>query len=344
MDYLVMIIGVLIVVVLMADVVYTAFVPSGAGLLTKWSTRAVWKVFYILSGKRGKARILIVCGATTLLVILSIWILLFWLGNFLIVAAYEGSVVDAITKEPVGLWDKAYFIGYNLSTMGNGDLMAATNAYRIYISAVSFSGLILITSAVTYFIPVIQADNHKRTISGYVNSLGDNPLSIISNAWNGKDLRNLEKPFQELNLLIIDLMQQHIDYPVVNNFHTTVSKKSVSVNLAIVDETIHIIQSSIPQEHTLSAHVVTSLKKAIAGYAGSLQQQYIKPSKEAPGIPMAGVLKNHGIPVKQSDQEAFYNRISLRRRLLLAYLEDEGWSWDDVWSELPLSDLEKTNF
>lgn len=343
MDYLLLILGIIIVLVIITDAIVTTFVPSGAGFLSFWIIKGNWKLFFALSGKKGKARLLQYCGTTTLILIFICWILFYWLGNFMIIAAHDLSVVDSVTDEPVGIWDKLYFAGYSISTLGNGDLKANPDAYRVYVAALSFSGLAFITSAVTYFIPVLQADNDKRTTSNFINVLGENPQDMISSAWNGKDLQSLEKPFQDLSTMILDLTQKNIDYPILPNFHNIINKQSFSVNLAILDESLNIIQSSIPQENALSNHTISSLRKAIAKFAGSLKEEILEPDEAIPPLPDTKDLADQGIPLQATRMKDFYEKISYRRQLLNAYIKREGWTYEDVYSREEKNKLEQTN-
>jgi hypothetical protein len=53
----------------------------------------------------------------------------------------------------------------------------------------SFTGLILISIAITYLIPVVSAEIAKRKISVTINTIGGSVEEMLLNYWDGKDFR-----------------------------------------------------------------------------------------------------------------------------------------------------------
>jgi hypothetical protein len=58
--------------------------------------------------------------------------------------------------------NKIFYTGYTLSTLGLGDMEPEGNFWDILTAILSFTGLILISIAITYLIPVVSAEIAKR--------------------------------------------------------------------------------------------------------------------------------------------------------------------------------------
>jgi hypothetical protein len=64
--------------------------------------------------------------------------------------------------------------------MGNGDYKSPSNFWRLFTFILSFSGFMLITTAVTYMLPVLSADVAKRKLSKKIFLMGLNPQEFYS--------------------------------------------------------------------------------------------------------------------------------------------------------------------
>jgi hypothetical protein len=84
--------------------------------------------------------------------------------------------------------NKIFYTGYTLSTLGLGDMEPEGNFWDILTAILSFTGLILISIAITYLIPVVSAEIAKRKIS--VNTIGGSVEEMLLNYWDGKDFRS----------------------------------------------------------------------------------------------------------------------------------------------------------
>jgi hypothetical protein len=111
--------------------------------------------------------------------------------------------------------------------LGLGDIEPEGNFWDILTAILSFTGLILISIAITYLIPV-SAEITKRKISVYINTLGGSVEEILLNHWNGKDFKELEQPFISLIDSIILHAQNHKAYSVLFFFIPQTRKKPLS--------------------------------------------------------------------------------------------------------------------
>jgi hypothetical protein len=90
------------------------------------------------------------------------------------------------TNSPTTVVNKIFYTGYTLSTLGLGDMEPEGNFWDILI--LSFTGLILISIAITYLIPVVSAEIAKRKISVTINTIGGSVEEMLLNYWDGKIL------------------------------------------------------------------------------------------------------------------------------------------------------------
>lgn len=269
---------------------------------------------------------------TVVVVLLIFWISMIWLGNTLVYLSSVASVVDSTTNIPVNTLNKIYFVGYNIFTLGNGDLKGGNEYWKIYSAIVSVSGLSILTIAISYIVQILSAVTDKRHLSIYISSMGDSPQDILLQAWNGKDFLRIEPHLLELTTRILYHDQNHLAFPILHQFHSTSVKDAAAVNLVALDEALSIFLFCIPVEHRPAALDLNSLRKAITAYLINLEATFFPLAKETPPIPDLQELKDAGIPLikNQAQIDQYYTKIADRRRLLLAFLRHEAWDWSDL--------------
>jgi hypothetical protein len=90
-------------------------------------------------------------GAVILVSILINWLLL-WLSASLLFISQPDSLMNVETNSPTTVVNKIFYTGYTLSTLGLGDMEPEGNFWDILTAILSFTGLILISIAITYLI------------------------------------------------------------------------------------------------------------------------------------------------------------------------------------------------
>lgn len=321
--------GIVIVTVTAVDLIYTTFAPRGAGLISGPVTVMVWRLFYYIGRFiKGKA-FLTGTGIFIVFAMLMTWVILLWIGNYFIYDSDLNAVVDSTTQLPADRMERIYFTGYTLSTLGNGDFKAGTDVWRIYTAFVSFTGLMFITIAITYMVPVLSAVTQRRALSIRIASIGHSPQRILLNNWNGEDYKKLEGQFQNLTLEIIHQGQMHLSYPVLHYFQHEDKEASLLPNLAALDEAITLLLLYIPEHMRPQDQYLIPLRKAITTFIGSLTSLYINYDKsEAPALHKEE-LEQAEVPLLQPDMEKI-EKLSKRRRALKAMVEYNGWNWEEI--------------
>ncbi|MHA6247896.1 ion channel [Pontibacter sp. CAU 1760] len=331
------VIGVVIVVFTCVDLIYTTLAPRGAGFISGPVSVAVWKVFRAISRFTHNKKSLTGAGILIVVTVLLTWVLLLWAGNVFIYLADKNAVVNSTTQIPATNQERIYFTGYTLSTLGNGDFKAGSSGWQIYTAFISFTGLMLITIAITYMVPILSAVTQRRALSIQISAIGSSPQRILLNNWNGKDFKKLEEQFQSLTQEITHQGQMHLSYPVLHYFQHGEKQASLLPNLAALDEAVTLLLLYIPEDRHPAGEYLVPLRKAITSFIGSLTSLYVTPDKSEVPPYFTEELKKAAIPMHTPDLEKI-SHLSKRRRALRAMVEYNGWDWEDI--SAPVADTE----
>ncbi|WP_161887719.1 potassium channel family protein [Pontibacter russatus] len=324
-----LIVGIALVAVTATDLIYTAFAPRGSGIISGPVTFAVWRLFFY-AGRLTKGRAALTgAGVVIVFTILMTWVLLLWAGNYFIYASDKAAVVSSTSHIPADNLERIYFTGYTLSTLGNGDFVPGTDGWKIYTAFISFTGLMFITIAITYMVPVLSAVTRRRALSIRIASIGSSPQRILLDNWDGTDFKKLEDQFQSLTSEIIHQGQMHLSYPVLHYFQHEDKEASLLPNLAALDEAITILLLYIPERLRPEDQYLVPLRKAITTFLDSITSLYINPDKSDVPALEAGELRQAQVPLLQPDMQAF-GELSKRRRALKAMVEYNGWKWKEI--------------
>jgi hypothetical protein len=270
-------------------------------------------------------------GATILLLVIVSWIVLIWTGWTLFFNGSTHALVSAQTKAPASFGERVYFTGYTLFTLGLGDFQPQGLLWQLATTLTALSGLVVVTFSITYVIPVLQASVHRRSLAIYLSGLGRTPAEIILNAWNDDERAvSLEPHLTTLAPEIALLAQRHLAYPVLHYFHGPDRREALAPNLAALDEALTILENAV-DDSGIALSAWRPVRTAVSEFLETMDERFIEPHREPPGAPDLSALRDHRLPVRS--EEAFREALAphdLRRRLLIAHVEQEGWNWQAV--------------
>ncbi|MBK5245189.1 MAG: two pore domain potassium channel family protein [Eubacteriaceae bacterium] len=331
MNYFVFILGIILLLITAIDLINTSLSVRGGGFITKRLSKAIWTILLAIYKKTGAKKPLELGGAFILVAILINWLLLIWASASLLFISQPDSLMNVESNSPTTIVDKIFYTGYTLSTLGLGDIEPDGSFWDILTSILSFTGLILISIAITYLIPVVSAEITKRRISVYITTLGCSVEDILMNYWNGENFKELEQPFMSLTDTIILHAQNHKAYSVLHFFHSSDKKEAFALNLTNLDEALSTLFHRIPASQQPSFNVLMGLRRAITSYLVTLQEAFITSGDETPPLPELSALETKGIKLIQGKTaDLAYENIKSRRRLLLSLIKDDGWEWKDL--------------
>jgi hypothetical protein len=98
----------------------------------------------------------------------------------------------------------------------------------------------LISIAITYLIPVVSAEIAKRKISVTINTIGGSVEEMLLNYWDGKDFKELERPFFPLIDSIISHAQNQGVFCIAF-FHSSDRREAFVLNITNLDELLTVL-------------------------------------------------------------------------------------------------------
>lgn len=329
MQWLLIIVGVAVIGVVMWDVVVTALaVTTSAGPLTGRLTHALWAAGLRVGGDR----VLQTLGVGLALLTIMVWLFLLWAAWTVIFAADPSAVVVTGTGEPAGLWDRAYFAGYTLFTLGNGDLRPAGAPWQLATVLAVLNGLGVASLGITYLVPVTSAASDRRRLAATISGLGDRPDDLLTRAWNGSDFELLPEHLVRLTPDIDLLAQRHLTYPVLHFFHSRETHAAAAVAVARMDEAVTLLRAGVDEGVRVPASALEPLHTSLTRFLDTLRSAFIGPTAEEPPLPSLDGLRRRGIPTV--DDGTFARRLGAlreRRAALLGLVLHDGRDWADVW-------------
>ena len=337
MNYLILAAGVIIVTVMVIDLAYTTFSSNGAGIFTNLITKTTWNTALKIAGNDGSKKYLEQVGILTIGLIIVFWFLLIWLGSSLLFCSSDTSIVHSGTGKAADTLEKFYYSGYTLSTLGIGDYVASREIWRILTVVLSLSGFMLITTAISYMLPVLSADVEKKNISSYINTMGGSPQEILINHWKDGRFQALEEHFLKLTGEIIKHNQQMLAYPVLYCFHSSVVHKSSTVNIGKIDEALTILLINVPEEYRPQERILSSLREAITYYLITQKNHFVnieEDNLQERILPDLSDLEAYGIPLIKDEElvNSKYKKLLKRRGYLSYILRNGGYEFNDIYT------------
>lgn len=325
MSIVLFIAGTVVLALAFSDLLVTTLSSQGAGIITHRVNHYFSSFLKFICGHNPRNKFLNYSGLYIMTTILLSWIVLIWAGNSLLFLADYDSVINNSTKVTASTVDKIYFIGYTLSSLGYGDFVPNGNGWKLYTSFISFTGIMYLTIAITYIVPVVSKAIEEKSLSIMISTLGNSPQEILINNWDGKKFKGLSSLFQSLSSMIVQHGQSHLSYPILNYLHNSDKRKSIAINIANLDEALTLLHC-IPEEYRPQKTSMRILRKGITSYISTLENSFIKSSDQTLIIPDISNLKKEGIPICDNESlEKEFKRLTYRRKVLRGLIETDLW-------------------
>ena len=335
MSVLLLVIGLILLTLVSFDVLVTTLTLRGGGFLTKRLSSWLWHGATKMHRYTTNHRLLTVIGLLIVLGMALLWYFMTWVAWSLIFNSFQDAIINSSNKQPTSVWGRIYFAAYTLTTLGRGDYLPTNVGWHLLTGLAAANGFFLVTLSIAYLFPVISAAIQKRSLAIYISTLGGTADEILVNAWNGKDFGNLDQQLITLTPLILGLSEQHFAYPVLYYFHTRERSRCLPLSIAALDEAMTLLQYAVPPEHRPDPASLKPARRACSAFLKTLKSDYIEPENYEPSLTPLKLLEQHGIPTvgDRAFQQAT-KKIVKRRKLLLALIRNDGWSWDAVGSSL----------
>ena len=323
-----LILGILVLVVVMVDVIWSTLSTNGAGPVARMVSRAVWVSFAAVQRKWGSHRLMKTNVVVILVVTFLSWVFLLWSGWYLVFASAAEAVLVEATEEPAWGRDRVYFVGMTLFTLGTGDMIAGTPGWRMLMSIAAVNGLVLITMVITYLLPVISAGIERRQLALSIWGLGATAAEILENGWNGENFQDLEGPLDGIAIQLMLHAERHLAYPVLQYFHAADPRADLPPRVAMLQDALLLLEVGVKERARPSKVVLRRVSTAVDRYLQRMIFHQIKEPEEAPELPRLDRLEKRGVPLQEEKkwEERFEEREEARK-LLYGSMRVVGWEW-----------------
>lgn len=236
---------------------------SGAGPLTARLARCLWRAALAVHRRRPSHRGLHLVGSGLTIGTVLSWIVAIWVSWTLVFASMDGSVVDTATEQPVGLGAKAYFAGYSVLTLGNGDYVPGSTPWQLATLAAAATGLALVTLAVTYILNVVQAGSQRRALATMIWTFGDDVEEVVRRA--AADPQHVNQQLWSLVEPFAQVREHHVAFPVLHYLHATDRHRALPAQAAKLAGAVDRLRNG-PAGEALSPSILDSVDRALREY------------------------------------------------------------------------------
>lgn len=327
------VLGIVLLLTLVFDVLWTVVASgAGAGPLTGRLSALLWRL--TLRWGRGddgpRDAFLAFAGVAIVVVLLVVWIVVAWGAWWLIYSASKGAVRVVGTGQPASLVQRLWFAGDGIFTATSNDLATGAGGWRATRVATTATGLIFITLAITYLIPVASAAAERRQLAAYISSLGHTPEAVLLAAWTGQGFGSLSQHLVSLTPMVQLSAQRHLTYPVLHYFHSASARTAAAMSYVVLDEAITLLRWGVASGARPDNAALAPLGEAVGLFLQTIRSTFVAQLGRPLDPPRLAPLREAGIPVV-SDEElaATLDGQKDRRCLLAGLLHDDGWSEED---------------
>lgn len=324
-------IGVVVIMVVIIDILQTTFFLNGAGFISGRFSFELWKCLLKVHKRIKSHKFLLYTGGSVILVTFLIWGILFLVGFTLIFLSSDTSVINNNTGEAANVWEILYYIGFTATTLGMGDFVPSSPFWQFVSIITSVTGFFLLTLLITYLISLISSVQKKRTFASTINNIGNNPADFLMQLKTKDRYHGLTSLLNSFITEINSITEDHLAYPALHYFHSSEVNTAVAPAVAVLDEALSLLIITNRDRYKEISILIDPTRKAISNLLEMLQKSYIQSIASPPPIPAESVLKKFSYSIiSEENIRIFYDDLLERRKVLVSYIENNGWEWSDV--------------
>jgi hypothetical protein len=312
------------------DILQTTFFLTGAGFLSGKISMSIWDLMLKIHKKTKSHRFLSYAGSSIILFTFFIWALLFLVGLTLFFHFSDYSIINATTKIPADFWDKVYYVGFTSTTLGIGDFIAGSNFWEILTIISAINGFFLLTLVITYLIPLVSSVEEKRQFASTINNIGETPEKFLKRLKNGDKYENLSSILISYQTVINSMTQHHLAYPALHYFHSMERKTASAPAIAVLDEALSMVILCYGDNVKNISNMILPTKDAINNLLQTLEDSFIGSGNDSPALPNYDSIREVNKEIDENSFSEYYKSIEKRRKILLTYVQSDGWQWEDV--------------
>lgn len=149
-----------------------------------------------------------------------------------------------------------YFSGVTLLTIGYGDILPSDNVIRIIALFEGACGMAVISLSIAYLLTIYGALERKRALALNFYHQGRQGADIpgfISSHFSRGRFHSLTETLRDASRDLQELLESHIEHPVINYFHAVEVYKGLPRTLFFVLETVAILNAHVDEKEYVEA-------------------------------------------------------------------------------------------
>lgn len=319
MQVILIVLGLVILICAFLDFFHTTLSGRGFGKISGFLNDSLSSLIL-----KDKSKILFkYSGFVHVVMTTFMWLFLLLLGIYIIFLSGDNMVVNSETQIPATYLERFYYTSYLVSTLGNGDFIPGNNLSRIFSGILSFSGFILLTTAMTYLLSVVNAVLQKKQLAFYFSTMGSNMGEFYEFFTVEDNLDNLTKKSSDIKRMIIQNASSYAFFPIIQYFLTKNKRDSAELQLARLNEVLMVVQNNYPPESS-NYKKVESIKISIKIY---LDLGLEKRQEFAFDSELLREEREYWMKFNQT-----YKNDTAMDKNMNAAIRSAGWTWKDVYS------------
>lgn len=322
--------GAALVLAVLIDVSRTALGGRGAGPIIGAVSAGLWRAALFGHRRRSSHRGLAAAGVVILLAGFAVWSLLLWAGWTLIFTGDVQAVLHSKDQVPASWWQRAYYAGFSMSTLGVGDFVAGGALWQMLTVVAALTGFSVLTLSVTYLLGLLPALSRKRAVANYITALGGTPVGIIGAHFKNGSGESLVQHVSTLMMTLENVAQEHAAYPLLHYFHATDRASSLPLRLSALAESFLFLDAGVVGDRRV-VQQLTPLRHSIDSMLVTLGELYISTAESQPPPPDTASLPESLQPGDSPEMLRLAEQHGPERRRLLGYVQNDGWAWQDVY-------------
>jgi hypothetical protein len=207
--------------------------------------------------RRRRHRILSMVGPLLMPLLIAFFILILLTGFALIYLPRletDFKIDDAARANQI--FQAYYFSGVTFLTIGYGDVLPVSNTTRMIALLEGATGLAIISLAITYLLTVYGALERKRAVAlkfYHQARQGADISGFISSHFARGRFHSLTESLREATRDLQELLESHLEHPVIHYFHPPEVYKGFPRALFVVLETVAILNAHLDEEEYVEA-------------------------------------------------------------------------------------------
>ena len=261
MHVVTLIVGIVIIVVTLADAFEAIILPRRVTRrvrMTRLIIRGLWWVWLMAvhrlpregdrEGVTFKDRVLGVFGPLMLPFLIIIWAAMLIIGFGLVIWA-EGAT--AVAGHPTTLGIGLYVSGTTFFTLGLGDITPTTTAGRVIMVLEAGTGFSFLALIIGYIPPIISRFGDRETEITLLDARAGSPPSAVElfRRLEGPDCREtLDRYLRDWERWTATLLESHLSYPILSYFRSQHERQSWLATLTLILDTCSLLLVGLEDE------------------------------------------------------------------------------------------------